>query len=393
MLEYAIHFVESAEWEVRHCAHMEGEWRLVPRPLVEGVVGLLRERWSGAGPRSLAARSLDWMSRRRRSWCRATRMACRPLAPSGVPDGPITYVNVSHKGLTGLGQLRGALFGRDLQVSVMIHDLMPITEPRWFPVALQDEFRAGVDAVRHEADLVIANSVATADSLARHWTAPATPTVLAAHLGVCLPQGSEPRRRVPPHPYFVFLGSLEERKNVEVLFDVWASFAGEAVKPVLILVSPPPADAALAKRIAALAPAVRLMPGLHDRAVADLLRGSRALVLPSRAEGFGLPVVEALSLGVPVICSDLPALREIAGDVPCIVPPDDRDAWTRAVRDFIDDSPARRLQVERANGLRFTTWSDHFDIVESALRSVTGRRSPVGRARPTESGSGLATES
>ena len=68
---------------------------------------------------------------------------------------------------------------------------------------------------------------------------------------------------------------------------------------------------------------------LPDAAMVPLLRGARALLLPSFAEGFGFPVIEALQLGVPVLCSDIPALRETGGAVPEFLDPLDGPGWRR----------------------------------------------------------------
>jgi glycosyltransferase involved in cell wall biosynthesis len=130
------------------------------------------------------------------------------------------------------------------------------------------------------------------------------------------------------------------------------------------------------------------MPGLvaehrdmPDRQMASLLRGARALLLPLLAEGFGLPVIEALALRVPVICSDLPALRESGGDVPDYLDPSDAVAWRTAILDYLDDTPRRQAQLVRLAMRRKPRWEDHFAIVD---RLIAGLPSP----RPVEMADG-----
>jgi glycosyltransferase involved in cell wall biosynthesis len=107
-----------------------------------------------------------------------------------------------------------------------------------------------------------------------------------------------------------------------------------------------------------------------DRAMAALLRGARALLLPSLAEGFGLPVAEALAVGVPVLCSDLPALRESGGHVPDYLDPADIDAWHRAVLDYVGDSPRRDAQMKHLASWQPASWNAHFTIVEQLIAEL-----------------------
>jgi glycosyltransferase involved in cell wall biosynthesis len=90
--------------------------------------------------------------------------------------------------------------------------------------------------------------------------------------------------------------------------------------------------------------------------VPDLYRGAALVVLPSRAEGFGLPVIEAMACGVPVICSDLPVLRELADGVAIFCDPNDPAAFADAMASMLDatsNSSRRQLGIERA---RAFTW-------------------------------------
>jgi glycosyltransferase involved in cell wall biosynthesis len=107
---------------------------------------------------------------------------------------------------------------------------------------------------------------------------------------------------------------------------------------------------------------------VSDDEMARLLTGSRALLLPSFAEGFGLPLAEALSLGVPAICSDLPAFREVGKDVPEFIDPMDGPGWRSAILDYAAlESPRREAQVARLARWQSPTWSCHFERISKWL--------------------------
>jgi glycosyltransferase involved in cell wall biosynthesis len=93
--------------------------------------------------------------------------------------------------------------------------------------------------------------------------------------------------------------------------------------------------------------------------------------LPSFAEGFGLPVPEALSAGTPVICSDLPALREVCGDIPEYLDPLDGLGWRRAILDYTQAaSPRRAAQCQRLGAWSAPRWDTHFNQVHGIIKNL-----------------------
>jgi len=109
--------------------------------------------------------------------------------------------------------------------------------------------------------------------------------------------------------------------------------------------------------------------GASDADLATYMHHAQALLFPSFVEGYGLPLVEALSAGVPVIASDLEVFRELAGSRPTYLDPLDGLGWLRAITSVA--SPARDPH-DRANRQPFSAprWSDHFAIVDAALESI-----------------------
>jgi len=165
-----------------------------------------------------------------------------------------------------------------------------------------------------------------------------------------------------PVDYILFVGSLDPRKNLPVLLDAHARWrADDADAPDLILAGPSGRDESLARR-----PHVHLTGWLDDPDLRSLVAGCRALVLPSIDEGFGLPVLEALATGRPVVVSDIPALHEVAGPHASAAAADDPDAFADALNRTVrlpDDDAAR---ADRRAWARRWTWAACADATLAA---------------------------
>ncbi len=94
-------------------------------------------------------------------------------------------------------------------------------------------------------------------------------------------------------------------------------------------------------------------------------------MLPSLAEGYGLPLAEALTQGTPVLCSDIPVFHEVGGDIPDYLVPTDGAAWRAAVLDYVQPRSAKReAQLRRLASWSQPTWKQHFAVVDAALRTL-----------------------
>jgi len=178
----------------------------------------------------------------------------------------------------------------------------------------------------------------------------------------------------PAEPYFICVGTIEPRKNHLLLLNLWRAMADKlpaAAIPRLIIVGRRGWENEqvidMLERCPALRGHVEELNGCSDRRLQTLLRGARALLLPSFAEGYGMPVAEALSVGVPVICSDLPALREAGGEVPDFLDPLDGPAWTAHILDHFRAGPLHVAQRGRMEQWQAPSWDDHIAIVCEAI--------------------------
>ncbi|TMC42542.1 MAG: glycosyltransferase family 4 protein [Chloroflexi bacterium] len=148
-------------------------------------------------------------------------------------------------------------------------------------------------------------------------------------------------------PYVFYLGQWKAYKNLPLLIRAFALLRQTHPDVQLVLAGDDPRHPEVRQAAAVLPPGSVAFPGrLPDAAVPDLYRGAAMVILPSRAEGFGLPVIEAMACAVPVICSDLPVLREVADGIATFCSPDDAPGFAAAMAAVLDNPPSG-LQRER----------------------------------------------
>jgi glycosyltransferase involved in cell wall biosynthesis len=160
-------------------------------------------------------------------------------------------------------------------------------------------------------------------------------------------------------PVLLHVGSTISRKRIDVLLDVVAQLRAGAPALRLIRVGGAfTAEQAARVRALDLGSAITVMPVLKPTELANLYRRATLVLLPSDAEGFGLPVVEAMACGTPVVVSNLAVLREVGGSAASYAPVGDVAAWVRAIR---------ALLAERAE------WPDRWAVRrETAVRQASG---------------------
>ena len=310
---------------------------------------------------------------RRRLLALAVRHAWR--LRRSLPGRGRPWLNVGHTGLDFPG-LAGWARSAGVRPVLLVHDLIPLTHP--------EHCRAG-EAARHMARMrttldiaarIITNSQHTLDVLAgfaRDEGRPLPPALVAWPGTPRLPVVAA---SAPADADFIVLGTIEGRKNHRLLLDVWERLVAQhgAAAPRLIIIGRRgwACDDVLARLDAGgFAGRVVETGAIEDAGIAAHLAGARALLFPSLAEGYGLPLVEALAAGVPVIASDLPVFREIGQGVPDLLPADDAAGWAAAIMAYAaPDSPARAAQMQRLAGFHAPDWAGHFALVDGFLETL-----------------------
>lgn len=293
------------------------------------------------------------------------------------------YVQASPHHLTHTSKVRRVLARERARFLCLIHDLIPIEYPEYARPAGDRQHRQRMATVAGLADSVIVNSTATGESF-KPWIEQSARKI---DLHVAL-LGTEPLAAADPliegdeRPYFVCIGTIEPRKNHLLLLNLWRHLAETLPTenvPRLVVIGRRGWENEqvidMLERCPALKGHVEEFNGCSDLRLAVLLRGARALLMPSFAEGYGMPVAEALSVGTPVLCSDIPALREVGREAPDYLDPLDGPGWKAMILDHAARGPGHNAQMRRLPDWRAPDWDGHIAIVARAIERLRERPS------------------
>ena len=312
-------------------------------------------------------------------WSRLPRFSVSPASPS-LLDGPAntTYVNVGY-----CMRFESALASipDETRRIYFLHDVIPLTHPETQKATTRAHFRTFCNYVGHPMSNMIVSSQATLDAIAALPNKERQQLNTVASINV-LPLAVEERfakrsggitKGNEEIRYFLSVGPVEPRKNLDLLVRVWEQLieAG-AVIPKLIWVGKFAwsCDKQLMRRFEYLQKQghVELRSGVEDADLLDLIAGAIALLFPSKVEGWGLPLSEALAMGLPVIASDIPVFREVGQGIPELLELEKLESWKRMILSYTAvDSKHRAQQMRHLENYQPVTWPRHFEQLEALL--------------------------
>lgn len=266
----------------------------------------------------------------------------------------------------------------DVRPVFMVHDLLPLFYPEYFWAGCQKRFNRRV-ATMTQAAALIATTETVREKLEQEmdrrgrsgmpiFVEPLPSPIEDAELVDDL--------ELAAAPYFVMIGTFEPRKNHLLMLNLWRDFAslGGPV-PKLVLIGARGWDneqiVDMLERCRAIQPHVIEATALSPAGLNNLLRNARALLMPSFDEGYGLPVVEALSLGTPVLASDAPVFREVGQGRVRLEDPIDGLGWRRTILALADKTSPTWLEArDAARQFKPPSWSRYFERIEARLAEL-----------------------
>lgn len=272
----------------------------------------------------------------------AALLAIPPALREGLPaDEPVAArsgdvffgLDLVTDGVHQHEHLFGQWAAQGVRLAFMVHDLLPLSHPQWFPPEAVEHFQGWWGTLARTADVLVCNSQATAQAVRAALSdspggarSSRPPVVQAIGLGANLDEAASPTQANPTpeldaitglEDAILVVGTIEPRKGVDTVIDALEALWAQGIERPLVLVGRAGwMTQALQERLhrhPQLGQRLHWLQQANDATLAHLYRHCRLLVMASQAEGFGLPVVEALRAGLPVLARDLPVFREIAG--------------------------------------------------------------------------------
>ena len=370
-IAYAEQLLSTVPEQTRFVAYdyWRGSFRALPQPQTRELVRSIAPAWRDGAMRKLSRQSFRAL---------AGSIFTAPAVPRYKGGPRPSYINVSSHPLHLVDHV-GSMMNRTGAVFIpLVHDLIPLEYPEYVPPIWGDQHRFRLKTIAAYADGIISNSMATTMALREHIPQLSIATI---PLGVGALMTRPAVKRAHPRPYFVMVGTIEPRKNHLLLLHVWRRMVkifGKNAADLLIVGRRGWENEQIVDildRCSDIKEHVHECGAVSDGELTSMIAGACALLMPSFAEGYGLPVVEALAMGVPVLCSDIQAHREVGNNVPEFLDPLDGTGWMEIILNYATDHDGMRTaQLARLAHWQRPEWSEHVATMLDFVAHVDPRR-------------------
>lgn len=282
--------------------------------------------------------------------------------------GAVVYLNVSHANVEN-EKILEYFKCKNIKIVCMLHDLIPVTHPQYCTLQSTQKHHIRLKSMVKNSDIIIANSNYTKKELMNYFDHLNDSIVFIAPLGTELLPNTNCFLEKNVNHYFVTVGTIEARKNHELLLKVWKSLlmemGGEC--PYLYIVGQRGwkneqffRDLELFKRSS---DKIIEINNADDKLLTSLMKRSKGLLMPTYIEGWCMPITEALSINVPVLCTDLEVLRESSQNEAIYLPNDCHEIWVEEIKLMCSQDKVTQ------NSFKMITWEKHLKEVFKKIDS------------------------
>jgi glycosyltransferase involved in cell wall biosynthesis len=268
----------------------------------------------------------------------------------------------------------------DIKAVFLIHDLIPIDHPEYFPPARQREFNTVLTVILRHASALITTSASVRGRLAQEIDKRGLPQVpiLLAPLpvspgfeitGMCQNKFTDAR-------YVVMVGTIEPRKNHWLILQLWRDMIRNGDNPPKLVIVGARGWGAefvhqMLERTPDFAGHVLHLSGMSNEGLRHVMSHARALLMPSFVEGYGLPIIESAALGTPVISGNHPVFKEVSQGCAIQLDPTDGPGWREHILALAGpDSPRRQPRIAPLDGFSPPLKEAYFGSVRTFLADI-----------------------
>lgn len=383
-IKYAYHLHKSKDY-ILYCIFLyQGVFYLYPTENAGSFLENLYQRWINGGGVVDFIKGNDIFEKYSR---KATRRKHRCIDEQLLniinqeADNNVFYLNTSHY---GIGQIDAYYIFKTLgkmRIVFYLHDLIPIDYPEYVRQGDEITHQKRIDVMANFADTILVNSKYTEDCFIQNCKKHnySIPMVKVLHIGVedsFLEIKEEPLDGelsfLKNIDYFIYVGTIEPRKNHLMLLNVWRQYLSKCENPPrLVLLGKRgwnnEAVFDLLDRCPALQDSIIELHGVSDGVMVSLIKNSKGALFPTFVEGWGMPLVEAMSMKVPMIAADIPALREAGQNLAEYIDPIDSLGWKNVILKLQHDKEYRESCIQKSSSLMLPSWEKTFKELDMFL--------------------------
>ncbi|WP_130328068.1 glycosyltransferase family 1 protein [Sphingomonas sp. BK036] len=364
-----------------HRLNAAGLTRLLDPPPATGGTIVAQSRLARRAKELLQSNMRVYATMQRLSMRRRLAVLTSNLDPIDVaPDDIVALIDDFAGGSPSLGAIAKARCTGAATIAI-VYDLIPILYREMVPQPIAYLFKQAFEQLAGKVHGLIAISKSGADLIrAQPAVEKAGISVASFYLGQDLhaASGDFASSTIPDDawrggPTFIMVGSIEPRKRHAAALAAFNKLWEAGVTANLLIVGRIgwDVDAFIeeAQRHTQYGKSLFMCHQVGDHELRDAMARADATIMASKAEGFGLPIVESLAYGVPVLTSDIPIFREIAGEAGCYFPPDDIAAFAAAIKEFVDRPEGYQAA---ARAFHWIDWDESAREFAEAVRILLG---------------------